>query len=95
MRIGRIVGAAYMLTGSFTEMNGSLRIETQVYSVEKGTQMGTASVTGRTDGFFELEMQLVAKAPGFLNVMLTEEERGKIAARVETKSVKASLSNYR
>ncbi len=95
VKIGRIVGAAYILTGSFTEMNGTLRIETQVYSVERGTQMGTASVTGRTDGFFELEKELVAKVSKFLNVMLTEEERGKIAARVETKSVKASLSNYR
>ncbi len=95
VRIGRIVGAAYMLTGSFTEMNGTLRIETQVYSVEKGTQMGTAAVTGKTNGFFELEKELVAKVSKFLNIMLTEEERGKIAARIETKSVKASLSNYR
>ncbi len=95
VRIGRIVGAAYMLTGSFTEMNGTLRIETQVYSVEKGTQMGTAAVTGRTDGFFNLQKELVAKVSRFLNVMLTEEERGKIAAKVETKSVRASLSNYR
>jgi TolB-like protein len=95
VKIGRLVGAAYMLAGSFTEMNGSLRIETQVYSVEKGTQMGTAAVTGRTDNFFDLEKELVTKVSKFLNVMLTEEEQGKMAAKVETKSVEASLNNYK
>ncbi|MBA7564481.1 hypothetical protein ES708_06144 [subsurface metagenome] len=47
-KMGELVGAKYILAGAFMEMDGSMRIEAQVYSVEKGTQIGTASVTGKT-----------------------------------------------
>lgn len=95
VELGKIVGASYILAGSFTEMKGQLRMETQVFSVEKGTQLGTAAVMGKTDNFFDLEKDLFTKISGILNVMLTEEEQGKINAKIETKSVEASLNNYR
>jgi TolB-like protein len=94
VEIGKLTGAKYILTGSFTEMNGSLRIESQVFSVEKGSQLGTASVNGKTNEFFEVEKDLVAKITVFLDTMLTENEQKFIASRVETKSVEASLNNY-
>lgn len=95
VKVGKLVGASYILAGSFTEMNGMMRIESQVYSVEKGIQLGTAAVTGKTGDFFELEKQLVTKVTDFLNVILTESEQVIIKAKVETKSVEASLSNYK
>jgi TolB-like protein len=94
VELGRITGAKYILTGAFMEMNGALRLESQVFSVEKGSQLGTASVNGKTGSFFDLEKQLVSKVSEFLGAILTEEEQKKIASRVETKSVAASLSNY-
>lgn len=94
VQFGKLTGAKYILTGSFMEMNGTLRIESQVFSVEKGAQLGTASVSGRTDSFFDIEKDLVAKITVFLDAMLTENEQKVIDSNVETKSVKASLTNY-
>lgn len=94
VELGKLTGAKYILTGSFIEMNGTLRIESQVFSVEKGSQLGTAAVNGKTDTFFELEKNLVTKITVFMDAMLTENEQRVIASKVETKSVKASLNNY-
>lgn len=94
VEIGRLVGAKYILTGSFMEMNGGLRMESQVFSVEKGAQLGTASANGKTNDFFELEKQMVSRVSEFLGTILTQDEQKKIASKVETKSVEASLNNY-
>lgn len=94
-KLGKLVGADYILSGSFMEMNGNLRIETQVFSVEKGAQLGTASVTGKTDAFFELQKELVVKTAAYLDAMLSENEQKLLASKVETKSVAASLNNYK
>ncbi len=95
VKLGKILAARYILTGSFMEMGGVIRIESQVISVETGAQLGGASVNGKTETFFELQKDLVLKVAKFLNVMLAEEEKALLAKNVETKSVKASLSNYR
>jgi len=94
VEVGKLAAAHYILTGSFTEMNGKLRIEAQVFSVEKGTQLGAASVTGETNRFFQIEKQLVLKLSVYLKAILTEEEKAKIAMNIDTRSVNASLSNY-
>jgi TolB-like protein len=94
VEIGRLTGAKYILAGSFMEMNGLLRIESQVFSVEKGAQLGTAAVNGSTGKFFDLEKDIVTKICVFLDTMLNENEQKVIAAKVETKSVEASLNNY-
>jgi TolB-like protein len=95
VEIGKLTAAHYILTGSFMEMSGNLRIESQIFSVEKGIQLGTAQVTGKTDYFFELEKNLFDKVSRFLDVMLSEEELGKVQKNIETKSVQASLNNYK
>ncbi|MFH0975326.1 MAG: CsgG/HfaB family protein [Spirochaetota bacterium] len=94
VEIGKITGAKYILTGSFMEMNGALRLESQVFSVEKGAQLGTAAVNGATNKFFDLEKDIVTKISVFLDAMLSENEQKAIASKVDTKSVEASLNNY-
>lgn len=94
VQLGKLAAAHYILTGSFAELNGKLRIEAQVFSVEKGVQLGAASVIGETDRFFEIEKQLVVKVSEYLRAMLTEEEKARIAANIETRSINASLNNY-
>jgi TolB-like protein len=94
VRIGKLAAAKYLLAGSFMEMNGTLRIESQVFSVETGEQLGAASVAGKTDRFFELEKELVIKVTAYLDAMLTAAESSVIRKKVETKSVEASLNNY-
>lgn len=94
VQIGKILAARYILTGSFMEMRGALRIEAQVISVETGAQLGASSVTGKTDTFFDLEKNLVIKISKFLDAMLSEVEKKALAGNIETKSVNASLNNY-
>lgn len=95
VKLGNLTGAHYILKGSFMEMNGMLRIETQVFSVEKGVQLQTAVVQGKTDTFFALEKDLVEKISQIVDVVLTESEKNVILSKIETKSVEASLKNYK
>ncbi|MBN2039686.1 MAG: hypothetical protein JW864_06570 [Spirochaetes bacterium] len=94
VKLGKITAAKYILTGSFMEMNGNLRIESQVFSVETGKQLGAAAVTGKTAKFFELEKELVIKTTAYLDTMLTSSEASAIKKNIETRSVEASLNNY-
>jgi TolB-like protein len=94
LEVGRLVGARYVLAGSFLEMSGKLRMEARVFSVEKGMQLGAASVDGKTDAFFELQKQLVIEISPYLEAALDDAETSIIAANVETTSVQASLNNY-
>ena len=94
VKMGRIVAAKYVLIGDFMELNGQLHIESRLLSVEYGTQMGAAAVTGRVDGFFNLEKQLVLEMTRHLGAVLQPAEEERITSQVETTSVDASLQNY-
>ncbi len=94
VKVGRLVAADYLLTGSFSEMKGELRIAVQVFSVEKGVQLGAASIQGETETFFTMEKKLFIEVIDFLEVMMNEEDRTRIATEAETRSVDASLMNY-
>jgi len=94
VKIGRIAAARYLLSGSFMVLNGSLRIESKVFSVEEGTLLGAASVVGSVDRFYELEKELMLEMTNHLGALLTPEETARLAANIETRSVDASLANY-
>ncbi len=94
VEMGKIVAAKYILTGSFMELNGHLRIEAQVFSVERGMQLGAAEVTGKTDTFFHMEKKLVIKVLNYMDVMISKNEVNIIAKNIETRSIDASLNNY-
>jgi TolB-like protein len=94
LKVGELVAAKYALSGSFVEMNGKLRIEARVFSIEQGTQLGAGSVTGKTDKFFELQKSLVLEISKYMEAMLDETEASVITRTVETTSVHASLNNY-
>jgi len=94
VRLGKMVAAHYILTGSFTEINGELRLEAQLFSVEEGRLLDATSVNGATERFFELEKEMVFNISKHLKIVLSADERTKLAGTIETKSVNASLSNY-
>jgi len=94
VQMGRIVAAKYVLTGNYMAIDGQLRIESRLISVEYGTQLGAAAVTGQVSGFFDLEKQLVLEMTRHLGAVLQPNEVKIIAANVETTSVNASLQNY-
>jgi len=94
LNIGKIVSARYVLSGSFLEMSGQLRIEVRVLSTKTEMQLGVAAVSGMTNDFFNLQKQLVLKVTGFLETSLSQQEISAIKEEVETTSVHASLHNY-
>lgn len=94
LAIGKLATARYILTGSFLVVGQKLRINVQVFSVERGIQLGAVSATGSVDQFFLVEKEIYAKVTPVLQVMLDQEQQDRIMRTVETKSVDASLKNY-
>lgn len=94
LKIGKLVSAQYVLSGSFMEINGKLKIDARILSVEDDMQLGAESATGETDDFFEIEKQLVLKITQYLKTALDEQEITAIRENIETTSVSASLNNY-
>lgn len=92
--VGKIAAAKYLLSGSFMAFNGNLRIESQIFSVETGVQIGAASVTGKMEEFFSLTKRLVLQLLPHIGALLNADEARRLTNNVETTSVKASLNNY-
>lgn len=94
VQMGKLIAAHYILTGSFSVLDDRMRIETHVYSIETGVQLGAASVEGTTTHFFLLEKHLVIKVTSYLEALLSTEEVNRLSANIETRSIQASLNNY-
>jgi len=92
--IGKLVAAEYILAGTFMVVGKDLKIMAQVFSVEKGIQLGAISVMGKTEKFFLVEKDLFTNVTKTLRIMLDDEKQAKIMRTIETKSVAASLKNY-
>lgn len=61
VRVGRLVGASVLVTGSVILVNGLIRIDAQLVGVEQGTILGTAAVEGPQREAPALARVLVAK----------------------------------
>lgn len=94
VQMGKLIAAHYILTGSFSVMEDRMRIETSVYSVETGVQLGAASVEGTTETFFLLEKHLMVKVTSYLEAMLSDDDVSRLSSNIETRSIQASLNNY-
>ena len=53
-RLGKLIGARYMVTGSLFDLRGNLRIDTRVFNTETGEILKTESVRGRMDDVFDM-----------------------------------------
>lgn len=67
-KVGKLIGVEYILTGSFFELMGSLRIDARIINVETGKILKSEGVDGGTATFFDMEKKLVSKIAGGLNV---------------------------
>jgi tetratricopeptide (TPR) repeat protein len=54
VRIGKLIGARYMVTGTLIDIRGNLRIDTRVFNAETGEILKTESVRGRMDNVFDM-----------------------------------------
>jgi hypothetical protein len=57
-KVGKLVGAKYLVVGSFFDLMGTLRIDARMLEVETGEIIGTAGQNGKMDDFFGLQALL-------------------------------------
>ena len=57
-RIGRIIGARYMVTGTFFDNRGNVRVDARIFNVETSEILRTQSVTGRMDNIYDMVPRL-------------------------------------
>lgn len=105
-KVGKLVGARYIVMGSFFDLFGTLRIDAKMVEVETGVILGSASGQGKLDDFFSVYEGLVGKLGEMLKVKAKpmESEKGKVkkakrkprkrAARVPKKLKTATVLEY-
>jgi TolB-like protein len=90
-KIGKLLGAEHILTGSFFELMGRLRIDARLIDVETGKIIKSEGIDGPTGTFFDLEKSLVTKMVSGFEVELQPEEKEAIKDKAGKISYKSSL----
>ncbi len=67
-RVGKLLGARYLVLGSYFDLLGSLRADARVVEVETGRILQSFGATGKPDDFLSLEQALAER----LRTLLTE-----------------------
>ncbi|MCT4580568.1 MAG: DUF4145 domain-containing protein [Flavobacteriales bacterium] len=90
-KIGKLLGAEHIMTGSFFELMGRLRIDSRLIDVETGKIIKSEGVDGPTGTFFDLEKSLVTKMVSGFEVELKPEEKEAMEDKAEKISYQSSL----
>ncbi len=91
-KVGKLLGVQYILTGSFFELMGSLRIDARIIDVETGKIIKSEGVDGASPTFFDLEKKLAIKIAGGLNVDMASADLGSSQGDASEAKTKESLS---
>ena len=91
-KLGKGLGAGYMLTGSYLIIGETMRIDARLVDVGTGEIAMAEEITGEKNTFFELEKDLVNKLVATLNLGLSKSEERRIK-KVQTESFE-SFSAY-
>lgn len=60
-RVGKVVGARYVVTGVFIDLSGNFRMDGRIIDVETSEILKTAQVRDRRDNLYQLLFDLAAK----------------------------------
>jgi TolB-like protein len=60
LRVGRLLNAKYMVTGTIYDVRGDFRIDARLFNVETTQIIKTQRVTGKLDNIFDLVTRLAA-----------------------------------
>ncbi len=77
-KVGKLLGVQYILTGSFFDLMGSMRMDARIIDVETGKIIKSEGIDGATNTFFDLEKKLVVKIASGLNVELADDKNTKV-----------------
>lgn len=94
VKIGKMLNARYMVTGSFQILGALMQITALVLDVETSRVVHTATVHGEYLRFFELQNEIAIRIAEGLKVKLNPRARQRIMTMYDTKVVEASLANY-
>jgi len=89
VKVGKMMGAEYVIVGAFAALQPKMRIDTRVVRVESGEIVKTAQVTGDEDKFFDLEQKLSANLIDGLELALSPEEQQSLAAKQQANRIDA------
>jgi len=89
VKVGRMVGAQYIVVGAFAALNPQMRIDTRVVRVETGEIVKTAQVSGDEDKFFDLEQKLANKLIDGLGVALSPDGQQRLANQQKANRIDA------
>lgn len=89
VKVGKMMGAEYIVVGAFAALQPKMRIDTRVVRVATGEIVKTAQVTGDEDKFFELEQKLARNLIDGLGIALSPEDSARLAAKQEENRIDA------
>lgn len=69
-RIGKLLGAQYMVLGGYFDVMGTLRVDARVVEVETGKVLKSAGAHAKPDEFLALEQKLAEELGAILNTRL-------------------------
>jgi TolB-like protein len=85
--LGMIVGAEYMVFGSFVTVDPEMRLDTRVARTETTEIVTTADVRGQGQSLFDLQQALADTLIAGLELVLTEEEQALLRAQQEANRI--------
>ncbi len=71
-RLGHLLGARYLVLGSFFDLMGTLRIDARLVEVETGRVLGSVGRDGPMDDFFAIEAALVTDLAALLQTPFSD-----------------------
>ncbi len=88
-RVGRGLGAEFVVTGSYSVVGGQFLMDVRLVGVESGAVVRATDAQGPASSFVDVEKRLVAELLGGLAVTLAEDARQRILASVLTRDFDA------
>lgn len=65
-RVGRLLGARFLVLGGYFDVAGSLRVDARVVEVETGKVVKSVGATGKPDEFLAIEQKIAGELRGIL-----------------------------
>ena len=79
-RLGKGLAAQFVLSGGYTLVADTIRIDARVFNVETGAVLTSEKVEGKKDEFFALEKDIADALIAALDVKLASAEKSKLRA---------------
>ena len=100
VRLGKLLGAQYLVLGSYFGLQGKIRLDARIVEVETGKIVRTAGAMGDINDFWNVEQKLVADLEDGLSVKLPDAFKKRVQKKrkhrkKKTKKMKTTVvANY-